>query len=449
MNRTALLACGASITLITLAGCTTAAPVGHQTASPAAASKSESAPGPDQSTQPLSSSRMNVHIHPIPCPTRAPQPRLGAVQRTAQSALIRRDPIAAVICQYNVRRSPAGLARVPKVVLTGAAAAGLAALIDDLPPVKLWPVGCGADPGRYSQLIRFAYAAGPVRSAVVTYPGCPALAEVTVGGRFAVPSVIVAEALSGYVAGSWGNQGPRTPDLTGMSLAAAEATARRHGLRVSLAGVVTDTLVPFGTVISQALPPGTRSRLRNGPQVSVVVVAHPASACTAPQLRLSYRTAAAIRGNDFGTIVIRDTGPTPCTLTGLFRIQGISGTGRPVTNAFRSRIPAAVTLGPNAAPIPDNPPSPNVIPPPPGELAGAIWLSSDYRIAPDSPAGTLCRPHWITPAAWRVTLPGNLAFTVPNTDPGGPNPIVPSGGFVTCEGLLGDASLIYAGQPLS
>jgi hypothetical protein len=30
MNRTALLASGASITLIALAGCTTAAPVGHQ-----------------------------------------------------------------------------------------------------------------------------------------------------------------------------------------------------------------------------------------------------------------------------------------------------------------------------------------------------------------------------------------------------------------------------------
>ena len=420
MNRTAHLARGASITLIALAGCAIAAPVGHQAA----------------------------NFRPVPCPARPSQPGPPARQRTAESTLIRRDPIAAVICQYHVRRSPAGLARVPRVVLTGSAAAGLAALIDDLPPVKLWPDGCGADPGRYTQLIRFAYAAGPARSAVVTSPGCPAM-DITVRGRFAVPSVIVAQALTAYVAGSWGNRGPRTPDLTGLSLAAAEATAERHGLRVSLAGVVTDTRVPFGTVIFQALPPGARSRLRHGPQVSVVVAARPASACTAAQLRLTYRGAAAIRGNDFGTIVIRDIGPAPCTLTGLFRIQGISSTGRPVMNAFRSRIPAAVTLGPNAGPIPDNPPSPNVIPPPAAQLAAGIWLNDVYRIAPSQPAGTLCRPHWITPAAWRLTLPGKLAFTVSNADPGGPNPVVPSGGLVTCEGRLGDASLIYDGQPLS
>jgi hypothetical protein len=428
MNPTALLARGAAITVIAVAGCTIAAPVGNQAARPAAARTSGLASGP--------------------CPTRAPQPRPGADQRTAQSTLIRRDPVAAVICQYNVHRSPAGLTRVPKVVLAGTAAAGLAALIDDLPPVKLWPNGCGADGGRFSQLIRFAYAAGPARSAVVTSPGCPAM-EITVGGRLAVPNVIVAQALTGYAAGSWGNRGPRTPDLAGLSLAAAEATASRHGLRVSLAGVVTDTRVPFGTVIFQALPPGTRARLHNGPQVSVVIAARPAPACTAAKLRLTYRSAAAIRGSDYGSVVIRDTGPAPCTLTGLIRIRGITGTGRAVTNAFSSRIPATVILGPNAAPVPDNPPSPNVIPPPSADLAGAIWLYAEYRITPDSPAGTLCRPHWITPAAWRVTLPGNLSFTVPNADPGGPSPVVPSGGLVTCGGRLDDASLIYDGQPLS
>ncbi len=304
-----------------------------------------------------------------------------------------------MICQYDVRHSPAGLARVPKVVLTGSAANGLAALIDDLPPVRFYPSSCPVEPGHYSQLIRFAYDGGRIRSAV--------------------------------------------------SLAAAEGTARRHGLWVSLAGVVTDTRVPFGTVIFQALPPGSRSRLRNGPQVVVVVAARPAPACAAPQLRATYRSAAAIRGSDFGAVVIRDIGRAPCTLSGLIRIQGIGATGRPVTNAFRSRLPAAVTLGPNAAPIPDNAPSPNVIPQPPAELAGAIWLAAVYRIAPNSPAGTLCRPHWIVPTAWRVTLPGNLSVTVSNADPGGPDPIVASGSFVTCEGRLSYASLIYAGQPLS
>ncbi len=212
---------------------------------------------------------------------------------------------------------------------------------------------------------------------------------------------------------------------------------------------MTDTQVPFGTVLFQALPPGSRSRQHNGLQVSVVVAARPAAVCTARQLRLSYRAAAATRGSNYGSVVIRDTGPAPCTLTGRVRIQGISGTGHPVTNVFRSRLPATVILGPNAVPVPDNPPSPDVIPPPAAELAGAIWLYAEYRITPDSPAGTLCRPHWITPVGWRVTLPGNLSFTVPNADPGGPSPVVPSGGLVTCAGRLDDASLIYDGQPLS
>ena len=90
-----------------------------------------------------------------------------------------------------------------------------------------------------------------------------------------------------------------------------------------------------------------------------------------------------------------------------------------------------------------------MIPLPPPGLDGAIWLTQVYRGRPDSPAGTLCRPAWVTPATWHVVLPGGLTFSVPNADRGGPDHIVPSGGFVTCAGHLEDATLIYYGQPLS
>jgi hypothetical protein len=144
-----------------------------------------------------------------------------------------------------------------------------------------------------------------------------------------------------------------------------------------------------------------------------------------------------------------DTGSAPCTLSGLIQVAGLNRAGSAVTTTLRSRIPASVTLTPRADLVPQDTGAPSVIPLPPPGLDGAIWLTQVYRVRPDSPAGTLCRPAWVTPATWHVVLPGGLAFKVSNADPGGPDPIVPSGGLVTCEGHLDDATLIYYGQPLS
>jgi len=93
-------------------------------------------------------------------------------------------------------------------------------------------------------------------------------------------------------------------------------------------------------------------------------------------------------------------------------------------------------------------PGRNIIPQPPAELAGAIWLAQVYRTAPNSPAGTLCRPHRIAPAAWRGHPARQPDLHRRQHRPGRPWP-APSGGFVTCAGCLDDASLIYDGQPLT
>jgi len=283
----------------------------------------------------------------------------------------------------------------------------------------------------------------------VTYPGCPRSELVAAGGRELALDGPMADALAAYASASGGNRGPRTPSLIGLSLAAAEAAASRAGLSVSLSGAVSDARVPFGSVIFQSLQPGAASRLRNGPQARVVVAIGPEPACRARQLWLTYRGLGTSGGSDFGAIAIGDVGRAPCTLSGFVTIAGLDYAGRPVTNAFRSRFAGTVTLSPREGSIVDGARAPDIIPPPPAALTGAIWLTQVYRYRPNSPAGTSCRPRWIIPAAWRVALPGGFEFTVANTDRRGSRPIVPSGAFVTCEGHLDDATLLYYGQPVS
>jgi len=174
----------------------------------------------------------------------------------------------------------------------------------------------------------------------------------------------------------------------------------------------------------------------------------PAPPCLAAQLRLTYRSVAATRGSDYGVIAIRDIAGDPCELSGQVQLTGMNSAGRAVTNTARSPLPGTVTLGPNASTPPEVTPPPDIIPSPPPGLDGAIWLTDEYWNARNSPAGTPCRPHWIIPSVWRVTLPGSHTFTVANADPSGPVQPARSGGLVICAGKLYDPTLLYFGQPL-
>jgi hypothetical protein len=59
-----------------------------------------------------------------------------------------------------------------------------------------------------------------------------------------------------------------------------------------------------------------------------------------PQLTLSYRGGEPGAGNDFGSIIFRDTGTAPCFLAGTVTATGLSAAGGPVTTTVTSTFPA-------------------------------------------------------------------------------------------------------------
>jgi len=421
MTRRLVTAGVASLALLALASCTSPSPhaAGHRTRSPQVAAGR------------IAAIRRTMNCNRRLPPSNAP---LG----TAPTPDIRRGPVVAVICEYEYkdRYGPGPSHLAGQLTLGVRAADGLVAVLDGATPVQPSFTSCGVDTqSSHSEDVLLGYLTGPVTSVIVTVPACQGPTVVSADGRSFGLSWPVIRALLYSAADASGNRGPRAPELTGLSLAAAATAARRHGLALQLSAVVTDPGHPFGSVLYQALPAGTRSRLRNGPSVGVIVAIGPAPPCTPGQLRLTYRGNGAIRGQDWGAVVISDIGTEPCRLPGSAWITGLDRAGRPVTKAHATKATAPIILSPHTAPIQDGVAAPYGIPPPPGDLAGAITLFDGFRLVPYSIAGTLCRPNWVIPAAWLVAI-GGLSATVPNTDPRGPTPIVPSGAFVTCEGKL-------------
>jgi hypothetical protein len=350
--------------------------------------------------------------------------------------LIRRGASTAVICQYPVKlgSKAAGIPR--RIVLAGAGADGLAALFDGARHVPSAP-GCAGFPFR--QLIIFGYRSGADVTASVRFGVCSASAGVvSAAGRSAVFGPPFSDDLFFYTAA----RAPKSavaPDVAGLSAAAAARVATRHGYTLLVDGAALDTAVPLGTVIFQSLPPGTASAVP-GTQLAVILAVPAAPACTTGQLALAFRGTGFGAGNDMGSIVLRDTGATPCTLAGTVTATGLDAAGRAVTGTVRSTFAAPGVLSPHAAPIPYN------SSPAPGELAYAWPLSAEYRDGPANVNGGMCQPLWVVPATWRVTA-GGATFDVPNADPRNPERYAPGGGLITCQGRLNQpgqpAYLIY------
>src|SRR5258706_2867 len=118
------------------------------------------------------------------------------------------------------------------------------------------------------------------------------------------------------------DRGPRTPDLVGLPAAAAAAVSAKRHFSLYVTGARADARARFDYVIFQSLPPGA---INAGPgnQVSVIVAVRAAPACLRSQLTLTYRGGGFGAGNDFGGIIIRDTSPQPCRLTGRARGTGL------------------------------------------------------------------------------------------------------------------------------
>jgi hypothetical protein len=375
----------------------------------------------------------------VTCPAAFLRPSgAAASQPSPAGGLIPPRPVTAVICQYplGLPKAKAGIAR--RIVLPGAAADGLAAVLDGAGPAPdaRHCTGPAADLPP-AQVLRFGYASGRVISAAVQYSSCP-VALITVGRHLAGLGNPVRDDLFYDTSLTRADQGPRTPALVGLPAAAAQAAARRAGFALLVEGGAVDPRSPFGTVIFQTDPPGWPE---SSGQVNVILAVRPGPVCTAGQLAAGFGGAQPGAGNDLASIVIRDTSAAACTLAGPLRLTGLGAAGQPDTTTVSYPVSGPAILSPGAAPASRQGRLA------PGELAGTMLLAAPYRDDPASPNG-LCTAHQVAPAGWRITLPAGPAITVPNAVPhwagGG---LTPDGGLTTCRGRLSATGPVTVGQP--
>jgi hypothetical protein len=354
------------------------------------------------------------------CPASAPMP--SPPGRLALD-VVPANPVVATICQYAVglpKTKAAGL--VPRVVLRGPAAAGLAAVLESAGPVTAAARSCDRPASLLpvAQEIVFGYSTGPPKTATVAQTDCQ-LAVVTAGSRSGVLPSQTADDLFGYT-DLRSATGPVTPDLIGLTAHAAAVAAGRDHFSVTFDAVVADPAARSGTVVFQVPPAGLADAVP-GTQVGVILAAHRAPACTSGQLAVGYRGGGAGAGNDFGTLLIRDTSAQPCALAGPLVVTGLDAAGKVATASASFAVTGPAVLTPARQIDP---------------LVGQLVLIAEYRDDPAA-AGGLCEPFWVVPAAWRVVFPGGESLDVANADPANPTKLVPSGGFVTCRGELSAA----------
>jgi hypothetical protein len=332
-----------------------------------------------------------------------------------------------VICQYapSLPAGKAGDRPVRRLVLGGAAAAGLVAALDEAGPLTPHAARCDrpAELLPFDQLIRLSYPAGAASQALVTFTSCQ-LAIVTAAGRSGTLTSPLQDDLFGYTMITAHDRGRRVPDVIGLSATAAVSVARHHQFGLTVDGEAADAAVPFGTIIFQTLPAGTVDAGPSPLSIGAFVAVGRAPACLPGELRLDYRAGGASAGNDFGGIVFRNVSGQPCRLTGRVTITGVDASGQAVTSTATGVVAPPGVLSADTPRVMDGA----------GPSAASmvyLWsLFAEYRDAA-TPSG-LC-PQQVVPAAWQVRLPGGAKVMVRNADPRVPV-LGPSGGFVTCRG---------------
>jgi hypothetical protein len=158
-------------------------------------------------------------------------------------------------------------------------------------------------------------------------------------------------------------------------------------------------------------------------QVEVVVAVHPSPPCLAGQLAIQYLPGGAGAGNDFGTILLRNTSGSWCELDGPAAVTGLTA-GHPVTHTLGLAVASDVELSPHAAAaIPGQAV-------PAHELIASLSLSAGYR---DDADGSMCNPHWVVPTTWRLALSA-ITLTVANGRATADVRPPGAGGLITCRG---------------
>ncbi len=329
-----------------------------------------------------------------------PKPQTSAVTLP----LVRPGAVAATVCQYAVGVAAAKATDMARrLILTGQAAAGLAAVLDGSVPAGPAALSCTSQQSAsFVQEVIFRYRSGPAAVVTVAETPCPASTAVAGDRAEVVPSQAHAD-LFGYTSVVTGGAGPPAPGLIGLTAAQAIAAARHSHVSVVVDGAVIDQAAGSGTVVFQSPQAGARTRIA-GQQLDVLIAAHSAPACRPAQLALSYLGGGAGAGNDFGTVLIRDTSARRCTLVGPVLATGLSRSGRAVTRTVRMNVRGTAVLSPVAGPVRWLAAG-TMAGTRPGELTGLVTLAAEYRDGPANVDNGDCEPLWVIPATWRIALP--------------------------------------------
>ncbi len=347
----------------------------------------------------------------VQCPVTTPPVKARAGDRNASLGT---DPTGVLMCVTNepASKQAATGAGTP---LPASVAVVLARLIDQAAPAdKATATRCA--PTAPLSVARFAYPSGPTD--VVLSTGCSSGAVAYLRDRgYLLPSL-----LASYLQGATdpASEG-LTPNVMGRPLSRAVAAAQQAGATMLLEGELVDQ-AEAGTVLLQSPTLGD--------QVGVIAAVHRSPPCHARQLAVQYLTGGAGAGNDFGTIMIRNTSDSWCELRGPASVTGISA-GHPVTNTRTVTVDADLELSPHAHAAVPGKASPT------DQLAASLRLSAGYR---DDAGGSPCTPHWVVPTSWQVAV-GSATLTVANSRASASVSLPGAAGLITCRGRFGAGPL--------
>ncbi len=360
------------------------------------------------------SARSQVAIGSHVCPAQPVSVGADQIATPSVTALVARNPDAAVVCSYYTNGVPGriaerfALSRLEARTLAWMLDTGASRVIGD----ALAEPYCDSLLAQNAIWLRYGTA---IESVVVA--GCAGDSAVAERGktRFALSEFATdaLDAMTGAPPRSSLTRLPpprdsvRTPNYVGEQLGPAAAAVRRAGLGPgSAADEISDPEVPLGTVIWQEPFPGAIQE-RSQASVYLDVAVRQVPACRRDQLAGAFLSGGVGTGDLFGNIALLDVSAQACALSGPMTLTGLRRDGHPDTVSVSERLEPPVTLNPRA--------SAAAIAQPASSLIAEFGFADDVRDDPTAPNG-LCS-SFRYPATWSVTIGHSPPLLVPNRDP--------------------------------
>ena len=213
------------------------------------------------------------------------------------------------------------------------------------------------------------------------------------------------------------------PNLIGLTLQrAAMVLPAVNGLaQIQVTAEVVSGSVTPETIVAQSPAPGTTA-----PGAEVTIAVPPSRPCNGAQLTVTYQGGGVGTGNDFGTIVVRNTSAAWCVFAGPVGVVGLDRGGRADTQRVTYPVPTPLTLSPRA-PIPTHGQPPALT-----DIEALVEIAADYRDGPQ--ANGLCDTMQVIPTRWQLTLPIDIVLSAQNDDP--TNEPAAFQEFHTCRGQM-------------